>query len=150
MFKEPRRRMSRHVRLVLLGGVPALLGCGGLCGGCGGTTTTDTTTTDQPMEEVEEVTEVPPPNGPAHMTGAPFVAWWAATHPPVVTYRMVPRATILSGGYTRTSGGYYRRTGYYYGGRSGYLSTGPSRPIGAVGVVHGGFGSTGHAAGGGS
>jgi hypothetical protein len=149
MLKEPRRRMSRHARLVLLGGVPALFGCGGLCGGCGGTTPTETAATDESLEEVKEVTEDPPPAGPAHLTGAPFIAWWAATHPPIVTYRMVPRAAILSGGYTRTGGGFYRRT-YSYTGRSGYLSTGPSRPIGGVGVVHGGFGSTGHAASGGS
>jgi hypothetical protein len=149
MFKEPRRRMSRHARLVLLGGVPALLGCGGLCGGCGGTTTTETAASDESMEPVEEMTEDPPPAGPAHMTGAPFIAWWAATHPPIVTYRMVPRAAIVGGGYARTGGGFYRRT-YSYTGRSGYLSTGPSRPIGAVGVVHGGFGGTGHAASGGS
>lgn len=144
MADEPRRRMSRHIRLVLLGGVPGLLGCAGCCG-CGGTTTA-TTVTDESMEEVEEVTEVPPPDGPAHLMGAPFIAWWGATHRPIVTYRMVPRAAILGGGYTRTGGGYYRRTSYYYGGRSGYLGTGASRPAASTGVVRGGFGSTGHAA----
>jgi hypothetical protein len=145
MAEERHRRMSRHIRLVLLGGVPGLVGCAGCCG-CGGTTTTtETTTATEPMEAVEEVAEDPPPDGPAHLVGAPFVGWWAATHPPIVTYRMLPRAAVLGGGYTRTGGGYYRRT-YPYSGRSGYLSSGPSRPTGSTGVVRGGFGSTGHAA----
>jgi len=140
MSDHTRRRMSRHIRLVLLGGVPGLLGCAGCCG-CGGTTVAD-----GPMDEVEEVTEEPPPDGPAHVIGAPFVAWWATTHPPVVTRRLVPRTAVLGGGYTRTGGGYYRRTSYYYGGRSGYLGTSSSRPMGSTGAVRGGFGSTGHAA----
>jgi len=141
MPDEPRRRMSRHIRLVLLGGVPGLLGCAGCCG-CGGTT--ETTVADEPMEPVEERAEDPPPVGPAHLVGAPFIPWWAATHPPIITYRMVPRAAVLSGGYTRTSSGYYRRPSYMWGGRSGYL--GSSRPGGSSGVVRGGFGSAGHAA----
>ncbi len=147
MAEEPHRRMSSHIRLVLLGGVPGLLGCAGCCG-CGGTTTTETTVADEPMEPVEELTEDPPPAGPAHLVGAPFIPWWTVTHPPIVTYRMVPRATILGGGYTRTSNGYYRRTSYMWGGRTGYL--GSSRPAGSSGVVRGGFGGSGHAASGGS
>lgn len=141
MPNEPRRRMSRHIRLVLLGGLPGLLGCAGCCG-CGGTTATQTAA-GETMEPVEEVTEDPPPAGPAHLVGAPFIPWWAATHPPIITYRIVPRATVLGSGYTRTAGGYYRRS-YPFAGRSAYL--GSSRPGGSAGVVRGGFGGTGHAA----
>lgn len=102
------------------------------------------------MEEVEEFEEDPPPDGPGHMAGAMFTSWWVATHPPVVTHRMVPRAAILNGGYTPIGTGGYRRT--YYGGRTGYLYGGSSswsRPSASPSVVRGGFGSTGHAASGG-
>ena len=160
MPEERRRRMSRHIRLVLVGGLPGLFGCGG----CGGTSTPPPAPAPEPMEEVEEIDEDPPPDGPAHLAGAPFIGWWVATHPPIVTYRMVPRAAVLGGGgYTRTPGGYYRR--HYYGGRSAYLYGGSAgvfgRPSGvrspssrpsssrSSGVVRGGFGSSGHAAAGG-
>ena len=145
MSAGPRRRMSRHIRLVLIGGLPGLLGCAGCCG-CGGTTTPETPS--EPMEEVEEVNEDPPPDGPEYLIGAPFVGWWQATHPPVVTYRIVPRSVVERSGYTRSSSGIYQRT--YYGGRSGYLFGGSSGPAHSGGAVRGGFGSTGHAASGGS
>jgi hypothetical protein len=137
MADEPRRRrMSRHVSLVLLTSLPGLAGCGG----CGGREST---------EEVEEVTEVPPPDGQAHVIGSPFVAWWHATHPPVVVRRTVPRSALASGGYSRGGRRVYYRP--YYGGRTGFLSGGSSYhgPSHAAPVTRGGFGSTGHAAAGG-
>ncbi|HEX3149582.1 MAG TPA: hypothetical protein VHR66_16020 [Gemmataceae bacterium] len=139
MADEPRRRMSRHIRLVLLGSLPTALGCGG----CGGTTSTPPADQPQPMEEIEEIDEDPPPEGTGHFFGAPFVGWWMLSHPPIVTHRLVPRAQIASGGYTRTSSGYYSRA--YYG-RSAWLYGSSSRPANSSGVVRGGFGSTGHAA----
>ena len=157
MPAEPRRRMSRHISLVLMGSLPGLAGCGG----CGDSTSTAPATQPAPeMEEVEEVTEDPPPEGSDHLIGAPFVAWWALTHPPIVTHRLVPRAQVIAGnsGYTRSSSGIYRRT--YYGGRSTYIFGGGfyggggsySRPApghSSSGVVRGGFGGSGHAASGG-
>jgi hypothetical protein len=144
--EPPRRgRMSRHIRLVLLGGVPGLLGCGGCCG-CVDTATAPMTQPAEDMEEVEEFTEDPPPDGPGHMVGAAFIGWWIATHPPIVAYRRVPRSIVTRGGYTRTSSGLYHHT--YFGGRSNYLNGGSSsaRPSGSAGIVRGGFGSTGHVA----
>ena len=145
MAESPRRRMSRHIRLVLLGSLPTLAGCGD-------TTTTATAPAEpqpEPMEEVEEIDEDPPPDGPGHLAGCPFIAWWGLTHPPIVTYRMVPRAALLAGGYTRSSSGTYHRT--FYGGRSGYMWGGSSmaRPSGGSGVIRGGFGGSGHIASGG-
>src|SRR5262245_25042068 len=144
MAEEPRRRrMSKSISLVLLTSLPGLAACGG-CGQHGDS-----------MEEVEETTEQPPPGGPAHVIGAPFVAWWTATHPPIVVRKAVPRSVVRSGGYT--SGG---RRGCYrpdyggscFGGRSGYVSggrpTGPG-PAHSGPVSRGGFGSTGHGAVGG-
>ena len=145
MADEPRRRrMSRHIRLVLLGGLSGLAGCGG-------STADRSTAAAEPMEEVEEVEVIPPPAGSGHLIGGPFVAWWAMTHPPRVTIRAVPRSVATGGGYTRTSSGGYRRT--FYGGRSGYLAGGGSiarPPNSSGGVVRGGFGSRGHASFGGS
>ncbi|HJZ94417.1 MAG TPA: hypothetical protein VKE40_26370 [Gemmataceae bacterium] len=137
MADEPRRtRMSRHVSLVLLTSLPGLAACGG----CDGR---------EPTEEVEEVTEQPPPDGPAHVIGAPFVAWWQATHPPVVARRTVPRSALAAGGYSRGGSRVYYRP--LYGGRSAFLSGGSSYhgPANAAPVTRGGFGSTGHAAAGG-
>lgn len=152
MPDERRRRMSRHINLVLLGGGTAVLG-GAVCCGCGGLGgDPQTRTAAEPMQEVEEVEEVPPPPGSPHLLGGPFVAWWALTHPPRVTVRAVPRSVATGGAYTRTSSGAYRRI--FYGGRSGYLAGGgsvarpPSSP--SRGVVRGGFGSTGRGASGGS
>ena len=147
MSEERRRRMSRHIRLVLLGGVPGLLGCAGCCG-CGGPAAD--APPPEPMEEVTEIEEDLPPEGTPHLLGGPFVAWWALNHPPRVTVRAVPRSVATSGTYTRTTSGGYRRT--FYGGRAGYLAGGGSvaRPSASSGVVRGGFGSTGHAATGGS
>jgi hypothetical protein len=145
--------MSRHIRLVLLGGVPGLIGCAGCCG-CGGTTE-QAAPAPEPMEEVEEIDEDPPPVGSDHLIGAPFIAWWAVTHPPIVTHRLVPRAQIASGsgGYTRTSSGIYRRTyygrsSYLFGGYGGGSSYRPG-PAHSSPVTRGGFGSTGHASSGG-
>jgi len=134
------RRMSRHIRLVLLGSLPTLAGCGDAH---------PPPPPPEPMEEVEERDEDPPPDGPGHLAGCPFIAWWVATHPPIVTHRMVPRAAVLGGGYTRSSSGTYHRT--FYGGRSGYLWGGSSmaRPSGGSGIVRGGFGGGGHVASGG-
>jgi hypothetical protein len=131
--------MSRHIKLVLLGSLPAVLGCGG----CGGSTSTSTPPQTQEMEEVEEIDEQPPPDGTGHLMGAPFVGWWMMSHPPLISYRLVPRAQLIGGGYTRSSSGYYSRT--YYG-RSSWIHAGSSRPASSSSVVHGGFGSTGHAA----
>lgn len=144
MADERRRRMSRHIRLVLLGGLPGLLGCGG----CGGDTRPAGPPADE-VVEVEEVEEVPPPTGPAHLIGAPFVGWWAATRPPLITRRLVPRSAVNTGTGTRT-GGSYRRG--FYGGRSGYLHRGGavSPAPRSSGVVRGGFGSSGRAAGAGA
>lgn len=142
-----RRRMSRHVSLVLLGSLPGLAGCGGHAHA----------PRAEEMEEVEDVEEQPPPDGPAHVLGGPFIAWWALTHPPIITHRMVPRSAVAGGGYTRTPTGGYRR--HYYGGRSGFLFGGSSgyRPGPSIGsssghsspVSRGGFGSTGHSSVGG-
>jgi hypothetical protein len=95
------------------------------------------------------VTEQPPPSGPEHVIGAPFVAWWAATHPPIVVRRTVPRSVAAGGGYSRGGRRVYYRPFYggsYFGGRSGYLG---GRSSGPAPVSRGGFGSTGHAAAGG-
>jgi uncharacterized membrane protein YgcG len=145
MADDRRRRMSRHIRLVLLGGIPGLLGCAGCCG-CVGTKEEPAA---QEMEEVEEITEDPPPIGHDHLIGAPFIAWWAATHPPMIIHRFVPRTQVISGnsGYTRSSSGVYRRT--YYGGRSTYLYGGGSSSSRPGPVARGGFGGTGHASSGG-
>ena len=153
MPEEPRRRMSRHIRLVLLGGIPGLVGCAGCCG-CAGDQGRPAPAAE-PMEEVEEIDEDPPPAGSDHLIGAPFVAWWAVTHPPRVTHRMVPRSHIIAGGsgYTGTGSGVYRR--HYHGGRSVFIYGGGggssvSRPGPSPGhsspVTRGGFGSTGHSA----
>jgi hypothetical protein len=143
MAEESRRRMSRHIRLVLLGSLPTLAGCDS------STTAPAPPPPPEPMEEVEEIDEDPPPDGPGHLAGGPFIAWWGLTHPPIVTHRMVPRAAVLGGGYTRSSSGVYHRT--FYGGRSGYMWGGSSmaRPSGGSGVVRGGFGGSGHVASGG-
>ncbi|HVK14189.1 MAG TPA: hypothetical protein VM597_35945 [Gemmataceae bacterium] len=129
MAETPRRRMSRGVPLVLLSALPALLA------GCGGESADD-------VEEVEE--EVPPPAGPAHLIGGPFVGWWGIAHPPVIVRRAVPGRTAT------TRSGSHRS---YPRGRSGFLSSfssGSSRPATASpGVTRGGFGSTGHATAGG-
>ena len=151
MAAERRRRMSRHINLVLLGGGAAVISCGVCCacGGLGGDTHTQTAA--EPLETVAEEEVIPPPEGSAHLLGAPFVGWWAMTHPPRVTLRAVPRSVATGGGYTRTTGGGYRRT--FYGGRSGYLAGGGSiarPPSSSSGAVRGGFGSTGHASSGGS
>jgi len=142
MADEPRRRMSRHIRLVLLGCLPVGLGCSG----CGGTSAPPTPAPET-LEEVEEIDEDPPPGGAGHLFGAPFVGWWAVSHPPLVSYRLVPRTQIISGGYSRSSSGYYSRT--YYG-RSAWLSGGSSQPMrrpgGSSGIIRGGFGGFGHAA----
>lgn len=136
MDAESRRRMSRHIKLVLLGSLPTMLGCGG----CGGETSEPK---PDPMEEVEEIDEDIPPEEPAHFIGAPFFVWWTATHPPIVTRRLIPRAAVATGGYTRSSTGTYHRS--YYGGRSSYLWGGsPSGPAHSSGIARGGFGSTGH------
>src|SRR5262245_20636794 len=107
MSERLRRRMSRHARLVLLGGIPGLVGCAGCCG-CAGNDAKSAA--PEAMEEVEEIEEDPPPEGHDHLIGAPFIAWWAATHPPIVTHRYVPRAQVAANnsGYTRTSSGVYR------------------------------------------
>ena len=149
---ERRRRMSRHINLVLVGGGAVVLG-GAVCCGCGGLGgDTHTQTAAEPMQEVEEVEETPPPEGAPHLMGGPFVAWWALTHPPRTTIRAVPRSVATGGGYTRTTSGGYRRT--FYGGRSGYLAGGGStaRPPSSSsgGAVRGGFGNTGHASSGGA
>jgi hypothetical protein len=138
MAEEPRRRrMSRSISLVLLTSLPGLAGCG---------------QRGEPTEEVEEVTEEPPPSGPEQVIGAPFVAWWGATHPPIVVRKTVPRSVAASGGYSRGGSRVYYRPYYggsYYGGRSGYLGGGrPAGPSHSAPVTRGGFGSTGHAAAG--
>ena len=138
MADEPRRRMSRSISLVLLAPLPGLAGCGG-----------DEPRATQEMEVVEDKTVEPPPDGPEHLAGGPFVAWWGLAHPPTVVHRMVPRSTLASSGYTRTGSGIYHRS--YYGGRSGFLSSpsyspGPSH---TGPVSRGGFGTTGHATAGG-
>ena len=129
-----RRRMSRHITLVLLSSLPGLAGCGG----CKGNDT----------EEVEEVTEgEPPPSGPEQLIGGPFVIWWHGTHPTTIVRRTVPRSAVSSGTTTRTgSRSYYRPI--YIGGRSGYVG-GSSNAGHSSGVSRGGFGSTGHSAAGG-
>jgi hypothetical protein len=132
---ERRRRMSRSISLVLLGSLPGLA----WCAGCGRNRT----------EEVEEVTEEPPPSGPEHLAGGPFIAWWRATHPPIVVRKTLPRSTATSGGYTSGR----RRVSYVpIGGRSGYLSSRPSSGLGpghSPNISRGGFGSSGHGAVGG-
>jgi hypothetical protein len=125
-----RRRMSRDISLVLLTSLPGLAGCGG-------------ERADE-MEEVEVEEEVPPPTGPGHVIGWPYVGWWRITHPPVVVRRTVPART----GNTSSSHRTYPR------GRSGFLSSyssgSSSRPASSSpGVTRGGFGSTGHATAGG-
>jgi hypothetical protein len=132
--KPRRRRMSRSISLVLLTSLPGLAGCGG----CGEKTV-----------EVDEVTTEPPPSGPEHVIGAPFVAWWGATHPPVVVRKTVPQSVASGGGYHRG------RSHVFFlpvGGRSGYMGghAGPGPgPSHAAPVSRGGFGSSGHGAGGG-
>ena len=132
-----RRRMSRSVSLVLLGSLPGLASCDGC------------NYKSEPMEEVEEVTEEPPPEGPELLLGAPFIAWWQATHPPTVVRKMVPRSAVASGGYTRG------RSHVYFlpiGGRSSYLGSGYRSgpgPSHSPNISRGGFGSTGHGAVGG-
>jgi hypothetical protein len=135
MADEPRRRMSKSISLVLLTSLPGLAGCGG----CG-----------RDQVEVEETTEEPPPEGPEQVIGAPFVAWWKATHPPVVVRKHVPRSVASSGGYRR---GRHRVIFVPVGGRSTYMggrpsSSGPS-PSRSAPVSRGGFGSTGRGAVGG-
>jgi hypothetical protein len=100
------------------------------------------------MQEVDEVTEEPPPEGPEHLIGGPFVGWWRATHPPVVVRKTVPRSTAASGGYTR---GRSRVFFIPIGGRSGFLSgaSGGSAGRSSSPAIRGGFGSTGHGAVGG-
>ena len=135
MADQPRRRrMSRSISLVLLTSLPGLAGCGG----CGREKTV----------EVDEVTEEPPPSGPEHVVGAPFVAWWAATHPPVVVRKTVPRSMASSGGYHR---GRSRVFFVPVGGRSSYVGGGHPAPGPghAAPVSRGGFGSSGHGAVGG-
>lgn len=131
MADTRRRRMSRHISLVLLGALPSLAGCGGC---------------REPTQEVEEITEEPPPEGPEQVIGGPFVGWWHATHPPVVVRKTVPRSTASSGGYTRG------RSRVYFvpiGGRSSYMSGGSPPPHSSGPVARGGFGSSGHGAVGG-
>jgi hypothetical protein len=135
MAEEPRRRrMSRHVSLVLLTSLPGLAGCEG----------------GQQKEELKEVIIEPPPSGPEHVIGGPFVGWWQATHPPVIVAKTVQRSTAVGTGHTR------RRSRVFFvpiGGRSGYLSGGSSSPGRGPGhaapITRGGFGSTGHGAVGG-
>src|SRR5687767_15630902 len=104
MADQPRRRrMSKSISLVLLTSLPGLAGCG------------------ERTVEVDEVTEEPAPSGPEHVIGAPFVAWWGATHPPVIVRKTVPRSAAAVGGYHR--GG--RRVFFVpVGGRSGYVGGG--------------------------
>jgi len=131
MAEEPRRRrMSRHVSLVLLTSLPGLAGCG-------------------EREELQEVKIEPPPSGPEQVIGGPFIGWWQATHPPVYVTKTVQRST--SGGGTSRS-----RSRVFFvpiGGRSGFLSSGSSSPgpgsSHSAPVTRGGFGSTGHGAVGG-
>jgi hypothetical protein len=129
MAESRRRRMSRHISLVLLGALPAIAGCGGC---------------RERTKVVEEVTEVPPPQGPEQLIGGPFVGWWHATHPPIVVRKTVRDSTA-------TSGHPRRRGGIFFipiGGRSRYLSGG-NPPRSNAPVVRGGFGSSGHGAVGG-
>jgi hypothetical protein len=136
MAEEPRRRrMSRSISLVLLTSLPGLAGCGG----CG-----------QRTVEVDEVTEEAPPSGPEQVIGAPYVAWWKLTHPPVVVRKRVPRSMASGGGYHR---GRSRVFFIPIGGRSSYMGGayapgGTGRGHGAP-VSRGGFGSTGRGAAGG-
>ena len=127
MADEPRRRMSRSISLVLLTSLPGLAGCG-----------------REETVEVEEHTTEPPPSGPEHVIGAPFVAWWGMTHPPIIVRKHVPRSAASSGGYRR---GRNRVVFFPVGGRSTYMggrqpSSGPSHGRSAP-VSRGGFGSTG-------
>jgi hypothetical protein len=137
MADEPRRRrMSRNISLVLLTSLPGLAGCGG----CG----------REEMVEVDEQTTEPAPSGPEHVIGAPFVAWWGATHPPIVVRKHVPRSMASSGGYRR---GRNRVVFFPVGGRStymggGYAPSGPGHSRSAP-VSRGGFGSSGRGAVGG-
>lgn len=149
MTDQPRRRrMSRHATLVLLTSLPGLAGCGG----CGGRPAAPVAApaAPEPTEEVEEEQVEPPPTGPEHLVGAPFVGWWHVAHPPVIVRRVIPRSAVASGGYVRSGTGVYRRT--YYGGRSVFLGgshpSGPG-PAHASPISRGGFGSTGHGAVGG-
>lgn len=129
-----RRRMSKSISLVLLTSLPGLAGCGG----CGERTV-----------EVEEVTEEPPPSGPEQVIGAPFVAWWKMTHPPVVVRKRVPRSVASGGGYRH---GRHRVFFIPVGGRSSYMGGGgysSPGPAHSGPVSRGGFGSSGRGAVGG-
>ena len=134
MAEPMRSRMSRRITLVLLTSLPGIAGC--CCIGAN----------QEPMEEIDEVTETPPPKGPEHLIGGPFIGWWSLTHPTVVVRKTVPRSMATAS--TRSHGGTFIHTRPYYGGRSGFMSGGSSH--GSSGITHGGFGSTGHASSGGS
>jgi hypothetical protein len=138
------RRMTKHLSLVLLTSLPGLSGCGGSAA---------------PLEKTEEIEEwvaEPPPEGPEHILGAPFVVWWDMSHPPTLIRRTVPvAAAALAAGRSSYSRPYYSRP--YYGGRSSFLGSGfagssshPAPPAHSSSISRGGFGSTGHASSGSS
>lgn len=140
------RRMTKHLSLVLLTTLPGLAGCGGCTG-------------RERTQEIEEWVAEPPPEGPEHLVGAPFIVWWDGTHPPTLVKRIVPASVAAAQSTYGSHSSYYRPNYYrpYYGGRSSFLSSSlasgshsSSSSHSSGSISHGGFGSSGHSAGGSS
>jgi hypothetical protein len=146
------RRLTKQITLVLITSLTGLSGCGGAA---------------REDEMVEEVVEepAPPPDDPIeHVVGAPFVGWWVATHPPVVTRRLVPRtqaaASQTSSNRSHGRSAFFGRPFYSsaFGPRTSYSPVSRPGSYGSSGssfgghsstggVSRGGFGSSGHSAG---
>lgn len=134
-----RRRMTKHLSLVLLSSLSGVSGCG-----CNGQP-------QEKMEEVEEWVADPPPEGVEHVVGAPFLLWWEGEHPPTLVKRLVPATVASSTTRSTYSRPYYSRP--YYGGRSSFLGSsfsGSSSGSHSSTISRGGFGSSGHASSGSS